>query len=222
MQFLYHENSGAPQISLQDSSLHYICNVRRFRVGDSIKLSNMKDNFLFHYRIESKLKKEIILNLKYKEAAPKANFGAHIIQGIIDHNEFYKNLPLLNELMVSKITLFYADFSQKQFRFNINRIDKILISSCMQCARVHKMDIEFMPNLDSILDIYPHSMAFDFNNEVKNDIFKNCKSFIIGPEGGFSLRERKLLEGKSFALNHNLILKSSTASVFIAAKSLEL
>ena len=222
MQFLYHENSGNNELSLKDLDLHYVCNVRRFKVGDVIKLSNMKNNILYSYRINAKSKKEIFLSVESKTIIKIPLLGPHIIQSIIDPSEFYKILPLLNELMVSKITLFYADFSQKQFRFNTSRIEKILISSCMQCSRLHKMEIEFISNLDKVIELYPNALAFDFNCEVRNDIFKNYKSFIIGPEGGFSPRERKLLEGRCFSIDYNLILKSTTSSVFIASRSLKL
>ena len=222
MQFLYHENSGNNELSLKDLDLHYVCNVRRFKVGDVIKLSNMKNNILYSYEINAKSKKEIFLVIQSKTMINPPPLGPHIIQSIIDPSEFYKILPLLNELMISKITLFYADFSQRQFRFNTSRIEKILISSCMQCSRLHRMEIEFIPNLDKVIELYPRALAFDFNCEVRNDIFENSESFIIGPEGGFSPRERRLLEGRCFSIDYNLILKSTTASVFIASRSLKL
>lgn len=143
----------------------------------------------------------------------------HIIQAIIDNNDFDKILPFLNELYVDKITLFYADFSQRNQKINLERLTNILINSSMQCGRLNLMKIEVFNNLDSVLEAYKNCFALDFGCEIIDNL-KDKNSFIIGAEGGFSKRERELLKECSFSINHPLILKSQTASIFIASQKI--
>lgn len=140
----------------------------------------------------------------------------HIIQAIID--EFDKVLPALNELFVEKITLFYADFSQKNIRVNLERLEAILISSSMQCGRLRKMEIEILGSLDCVVEKYSDAVALDFVPKARN--LCDFKRFIIGPEGGFSPRERELLNARKIAIsgiNHPLILRAKTTSILIAS-----
>lgn len=220
MQFIYHKNCGDSNITLNKDSIHHIFSVRRekYDIGDILKCVNLVDPTIYDYKLISKNKKEIVLecvdSITIQQKSPKT----HIIQAIIDINEFSKILPSLNELFVKKITFFYSDFSQKNQKINIDRLTKIVINSCLQCGRMDLMDFEILPNLDLVLQTYNNAMALDF--EGKTCDIKSFDSFIIGAEGGFSQRERKLLQNRTFSIDYPLILRSATASLCIAAKKI--
>ena len=143
----------------------------------------------------------------------------HIIQAII--SDFDKILPFLNELFVEKISLFYADFSQKNIRVNLERLESILISSLMQCGRLDKMKIELFNSLDEVMSAYSDLVALDFGAECAD--LASLNHFIIGAEGGFSQRERELFKARNVrvsGINHNLTLRSQTASILVASKKI--
>ena len=243
MQFIYDENAGAKTLILNVKQNHYLFNVRRLKAqsGEIFKFANLRDGKLYSYKFAESSGKESNLDsatrVKGTESRAKsiesraksatfhlldsANITqnspkTHIIQAIID--EFDKVLPALNELFVEKITLFYADFSQKNIRVNLARLEAILISSSMQCGRLRKMEIEILGSLDCVVEKYSDAVALDFVPKARN--LCDFKRFIIGPEGGFSPRERELLKARKITIsgiNHPLILRTKTTSIFVAS-----
>lgn len=220
LHFIYHKDCGNSIITLDKSTLHHIVDVRREKcnIGDILRFANLKDSKIYQYKLIDKTKKEITLHHLDSTIITQKSYNTHIIQAIIDMNEFSKILPSLNELFVDKITFFYSDFSQKNQKVNIERLTKILINSCTQCGRINLMDFEILQNLDMVLDLYGDAIALDFDGKSHN--IKSFNSFIVGPEGGFSKREKMLLAHKSLGINHPLILRSITASIYIAANKI--
>ncbi|XPV54809.1 MAG: hypothetical protein ACNI3H_07545 [Halarcobacter ebronensis] len=51
---------------------------------------------------------------------------------IVDPKTIEKELPYLNELGVRKITFISCDYSQKNFKLNFEKLEKILVNSSSQ------------------------------------------------------------------------------------------
>lgn len=219
MQFLYQIEAGKQELTLEDEAFHYVFNVRRKKADNNhLTLANMQDSTLYKYRILKVEKKKALLDLIDSNTIEQTSKNTHIIQSIIDMNEFYKTLPYLNELFVEKITFFYSDFSQKNEKINIEKLNKILINSSMQCGRMSIMKLEILNNLQEVLDCNKDAIALDFNANQCN--IKSYNSFIIGPEGGFSKNEKEVLKDRSFGINNPLIMRSKTAAIFVAANKI--
>lgn len=216
MQFIYHQDCGNSHLILEDKAFHHFFNVRRTKqhINKDFDFANLKDSKLYRYKLLFLDKKKAYFDMLDSRLLIQKSPKTHIIQAVIDNAEFDKTLPLLNELMVEKVSLFYADFSQKNYKINTKRLESILINSCMQCGRLSMMDIEIFDSLDSILEVYEDALALDFGAESLD--LRAHNRFIIGPEGGFSSRERGLLKHKA-SISHPLILRSHTASVFVAS-----
>lgn len=219
MQFLYQIEAGKQELTLEDEAFHYVFNVRRKKADNNhLTLANMQDSTLYKYRILKVEKKKALLDLIDSNTIEQTSNNTHIIQSIIDMNEFYKTLPYLNELFVEKITFFYSDFSQRNEKINIEKLNKILINSSMQCGRMSIMKLEILNNLQEVLDCNKDAIALDFNANQCN--IKSYNSFIIGPEGGFSKNEKEVLKDRSFGINNPLIMRSKTAAIFVAANKI--
>ncbi len=219
MQFLYQIEAGKQELTLEDEAFHYVFNVRRKKADNNhLTLANMQDSTLYKYRILKVEKKKALLDLIDSNTIEQTSKNTHIIQSIIDMNEFYKTLPYLNELFVEKITFFYSDFSQRNEKINIEKLNKILINSSMQCGRMSIMKLEILNNLQEVLDCNKDAIALDFNANQCN--IKSYNSFIIGPEGGFSKNEKEVLKDRSFGINNPLIMRSKTAAIFVAANKI--
>jgi len=218
MQFIYYP-APSSQITIKGDEHKYLFKVRRIKKDELVKIRNLKDDYLYTYAISEITKKYAILTLKSKELRankPYKNF--HLAWCVIDPKNIEKALPSLNEIGVSKITFIYCDFSQKNFKLKLERIKKILINSSQQCGRSDLMKIEILNSSKEFFEKYLEFYALDFDGE---KITKNIDSnipFFVGPEGGFSVEERKCFKNK-IKLD-GFILRSETAAISIASKIL--
>jgi len=214
MQFLYHIDAGLPKIEIDGESYRYIFKVRRHKEGERIALRNLKDQYIYFYKIERVTRREAeLLFLEKEEKVVMPRHSKHIGWCIIDPKVVEKTLPMLNELGVEKISFVYCDRSQKNFKLDFDRLNRILISSCQQCGRSKLMKFEIFDSIKSYFKEYPDSAILDFGGkpiECKDGV----KSILVGCEGGFSDEERELFKNRPiFTLNTPLILRSESAVV---------
>jgi 16S rRNA (uracil1498-N3)-methyltransferase len=219
MQFVYVKEAKEDNLYLNTKEYAHLFKVRRIRNKTLLHVRNLQDNFLYTYEIVNIDKKEAYLKLlEKKELIIKPKKELHVGWCVVDVKTVEKNLAMLNEIGVGKVTFVYADYSQKNFKFDKERIERILINSCEQCGRSNLMKFEFLQNVDEFLVHYPQSAIIDFS---KKFLEKDCEqnSFLIGPEGGFTQRERELFSHHEiYGFDTPLILKSESAVMSVCAK----
>jgi 16S rRNA (uracil1498-N3)-methyltransferase len=213
LQFIYSNLSGNLRIEIDGELYNYIFKVRRHRADEVLFLRNPESpKTLFQYRISEVSRRKAILNLE-NQAENFIEQTKNTVLGwcLVDPKTVEKTLPMLNELGISKIAFIYCDFSQKNFKLDFGRIQRILETSSMQCGRFDTPEIETFQNLKTFLETYQNAFAIDFS---KNKIIPKSKNleFVVGCEGGFSENERKLFK-KSLSLPSQNILRSETAVV---------
>lgn len=228
MQFLYHKDAGNPLVSVNDENVNYLMKVRRVQLGETLALRNLNDDNLYTYELSEIGKKALTLRLQASQNAPSnIKSHLHLLWAIIEPKIIEKTLPMLNELGVSRISFFYAAFSQGHFKLSLPRMEKILIQSCQQCGRSDLMELELYKNFHRICEEYTDFYAFDFGgvdicnftpcqNHSKIGKEKHLVRIMVGAEGGFNTKERERF-AKIITLNDTLILRSESASVFIAS-----
>lgn len=221
MQFVYHSNAGEQTLNVDTREYEHIFKVRRIAVGEVLHWRNLEDAFVYDYEITQIGKKEAQLELIAKKELPLSPSKIfHLGWSVIDPKIIEKTLPMLNELGVSKISFVYAEFSQKNHKLDLERIKRILINSSQQCGRSLLMQIEVFSDLQSYLKAYPQIFVLDFT-EKKLEDQNTVSSILVGPEGGFSQKEREMLKNQSIVgLKCNTILRSETAVVAVASKIL--
>lgn len=214
MQFILHENAGEAQITLQGEIYHHLFHSRRMRKLESLNLCNGRDFNLYLYTITELGKKDARLTLKATQAAPFKNPPkGHLIWAIIEPKSIEKTLPMLNELNLAKITFFYAQYSQKQFKLDLQRFQRILKGSCEQCGRMVGLEIEILPNLNQVLQNYPNFAVLDFGGKPLNHPLEI--PLMVGCEGGLSQEEHEILQDKLiFSAPKCNILRSETAALY--------
>jgi len=222
MQFIYHANSG-DSLLIIDKDLHkYLFKVRRSKVKDNIFLRNLENNFIYKYQIISIDKKQAQISLiskEYKEI--KTNKSLHIGWCIVDPKTIEKEIASLNELGVTKISFIYCNYSQKQYKINFEKLEKILINSSQQCGRSSIIKLEVIDSFEEFLGIYPNSYMFNFSSNRIDTQKDNIETIIVGCEGGFSKSEvENFNQDKIVGINSNMILRSETAIVSITSKIL--
>ncbi len=221
MQYLYHAQAGLSKLQLSGDEHRYIFKVRRHRVGETIYLRNLNDGILYEYHIEQLDKKIAYLQiLSQRELFISAKRPLHIAWCKIDPKSVEKVLHTLNEIGVSKITFIDCQRSQKSFRMDFVRLQKILINSSQQCGRSVLMELAEEESMEKFLQKYPEGRMLNFS---KNILTKesDIETLLIGPEGGFSTEESELMESdKIVGFDTQLILKSESAICSVATKLL--
>lgn len=218
MQFSYHQNAGASTLEIDGDLYNYLFKVRRHKSEETFDFRNLKDNFIYTYQVLNVSKRSADLSLvKSIDKGYLPLKTIHIGWCVVDPKTIEKTLPFLNELGIDKISFIYSDFSQKNFKMNYDRYEKIVINSCMQCGRSNMMKFEEYKSIKDFLKSYPNASILDFS---QNTMRQDCdiETIIIGSEGGFSENERKMFDNaKIIGLKNNLILRSETAAISVSS-----
>ncbi len=220
MQFSYDEFCGGDVFEIKDEVYNYIVKARRHKVGDEIYFRNLKDSFIYLYKIEEINKKNALLRLVSKEEKIIKNpKSLHLGWCVIDVKNIEKTLPSLNELGVDKITFIYCEYSQKNFKINIEKLNKILINSSTQCGRSDIIKLEVCNGLEKFLKENSEVYFLDFSQKFVDEKKSDIKTLVIGCEGGFSNKERAGFD-KDFVIGFDLplILRSETAIITATSK----
>jgi len=220
--YIFSDDASKNRINLKGEMYKYLVKVRRHKLDDIIYLKN-KDSIdtLYKYKISNiegrSLDLQLISSEIYKLHAKK---NLHIAWCVIDFKSIEKVLPILNEIGVNKISFIYCDRSQKNFRLDFKRFERILESSMQQCGRSSFMKFDTYKNIQTFIEKYPDTKVFDFSDTIL-DKKADFNTVLIGCEGGFSQNEKEFLSSlEVFRLDTPMILRSESAVVAVASKIL--
>tara|TARA_Y100001970_G_scaffold253279_1_gene327887 strand:+ start:13864 stop:14583 length:720 start_codon:yes stop_codon:yes gene_type:complete len=219
--FYPHELKSGLISKLSKNQSHYIKNVMRLRQGGKISLFNSKNGewdarILTNNKDLIEIKVEKLYRPKEKENNLWLAFSP------------IKKVP--QDMMLQKTTElgiqnFFPLICERSIvrEINIERSEKIITEACEQSNRISVPKINKIQKLENFLKHFPEngSLLFcDINTEYskkKNILSKtNPICVLIGPEGDFSEKERKLIvdhkKTTSISLAKN-ILRSETAAI---------
>jgi len=219
--YLYNTEAGISQLSLEGDDHRYIFKVRRHKVDDTLYLRNLRDGLLHRYLITYIDKQSVHLLLQESSVLEvKAKHSLHIGWCVIDPKSVEKVLPSLNEMGVEKITFIYCKRSQKSFKLDFKRLEKILLNSSQQSGRSEMMKLEIAKDLQQFLADNPESKMLNFS---ENNVIgtPTIDTIVIGCEGGFQEDEVVLFDTQCIVgLDTPLVLKSESAVCAVASKIL--
>ena len=220
MIYVFNEDAGDENLILKGELFKYMIKVRRHKIDDEILFRNQNDIKTLHrYKIVEIAPKKVILELlnsKYLEI--KAKKDLHIGWCKIDVKSIEKILPSLSEIGVNKITFIDCDRSQRNIKLDFKRFNRILESSMQQCGSTQKIEFVISKNLEEFIRLNPDAKVFDFTEKTLDEV-GDIKTIIIGCEGGFSQKEKKLLSSlEVFRLDTPMVLRSESAVMAVASK----
>ncbi|SHO80710.1 Ribosomal RNA small subunit methyltransferase E [hydrothermal vent metagenome] len=218
MQYLYNQNAKDEQILIVNDDYRYIIKARRHRVGDIIYLRNLQDDYIYKYSIENISRRDAQIRFISKEIlVVEASKKLHIGWCIIDNKVVEKNIVYLNEIGVERITFIYCNRSQKSFKVDFDKLNKILINSSSQCGRSKMMKLDITYSLQEFKDSNPNSKMLNFSpNKIRKN--SNIDTVVVGCEGGFTNSEVELFEDKDIVgLDSSMILKSQSATIALSS-----
>ncbi len=220
--YVVHENASKSHLTLKGDLHKYLIKVRRHVEGNEISLRNTEDlKMLYKYKIVSVDARSLDLELMSSEINEvKAQKELHIAWCVIDSKSIEKVLPTLSEIGVSKISFIYCDRSQKNFKLDFKRLDRIVEASMQQSGRTSIIEFDTYKNIAAFISAFPDTKVFDFTDNILSGD-SDFKRVLIGCEGGFSKDEKELLKSQEvFRLNTPMVLRSESAVMVIASKIL--
>ena len=210
-------------VRINDSELlHQWIKVFRLKASDRVILFNGNGmEYEGYFKILAKNEAVLIFDKENNiENTPKVEL--HIFQSIIKKDNFELIAQKCTEIGVSAFHPIISERSEKK-DLNIERINKIVTEASEQSGRGSVPEVFTPASLeDSIKDFLGNLFVLDFDG--KN--FSSIKpkdgdkiGLLLGPEGGWSEKEREFLKRKgikSVSLG-NQVLRAETASIVASA-----
>ncbi len=220
--YIFDDEAGRDTLHVRGDLYKYLIKVRRHKEGDELDFRARQNiETLYRYKIESiePRSAELFLTSSKREEV-KSTKSLHIGWCVIDSNSIEKALPSLCEMGVEKISFISCDRSQKNFKLDFKRFERILEASMQQCGRSTYIEFDTYKNVEEFITKFPDVNVFDFcQSKLQN--YSSIKTVLIGCEGGFSDKERELLSSlKTFRLDTPMVLRSESAVTAVAAKIL--
>ena len=220
--YIFDKHAGETLLTLKGELHKYLIKVRRHSIGDELAFRNRDEIKTLHrYKVVEVEPRSAILELIdsniYEVNATKE---LHIAWCVIDAKSVEKVLPSLCEIGVSKISFIFCERSQKNFKPDFKRYERIVEASMQQSGRTSFMAFNTYKNIATFIQEYPDTKVFDFTDNVLtgNSDFQRV---LIGCEGGFSKMEKEMLQTQEvFRLDSKMILRSESAVMAVASKIL--
>ena len=227
MQRYFAKGKLADEFILHDSDMHHIKNVMRGKIDDKIEV--IYNNITYVSRIKSldPLSLEVVDKIvEDKEMMTNLTIAVSLV------NEQKMDLILqkLTELGVSTIIPVKTERSivkldEKKALKKIARWQMICKEASEQSKRTTIPEVKEIMSIESLASV-PNSLKLlcSLNSKTKplqNYLKKNMKEvlFVIGPEGGFTLKEEKYLLDNNFkpVTLGKRVMRVETATMYVAS-----
>lgn len=214
---------ASASLELGGDQTHYLRAVLRMAPGEQVRLFNGKDGeWVCEIEVITKKRTTLKALEKLREQIKPGDcwyLFAPLKQARLDYIA-----QKATEMGASRIQPVKTEYSQVS-RVNEARMQANAAEAAEQCELLNVPQITPVQKLETILQDWPHERVLFFCNETEQSsspletlqTYKNNPlSVLIGPEGGFSPAEIKLLMAKDFVVPISLgprILRADTAGV---------
>lgn len=175
--------------------IHQLKDVFRMKRGEKVVLFD-GTGYEYEATIELLTKKEAMFLVGEGIEKEDKGSGAHLFLSIIKKDNFELAIEKATELGVTTITPVIAERSQYK-SIRQDRLQKIIKEAAEQCGRVTLPNITPELSLEETLEQYPDITVLDIDGQ-EGEI--GTKNILVGPEGGWSDKERALFEERSVAI----------------------
>lgn len=222
MIYILDDDAGKDFLHVKGDLYKYLVKVRRHSEGDELSFRSREDIKTLHkYRLQSVESRSVELSLISSHVQEvKSKKSLHVAWCVIDSKSIEKVLPSLCEIGVEKISFISCDRSQKNFKLDFKRFDRIVEASMQQSGRSNYIEFDMYNKIKEFIEEFPNTKVFDFcDTTLQNS--SDFETVLIGCEGGFSADEKGLLSNlEVFRLNTPMILRSESAVMAVASRIL--
>lgn len=198
---LFYADPGKIQnntVIISGQEAEHITKVLRHSIGDTVMVTDGKGNW-FDCEIKDFQKSTVFLEITGTHNEEKSPPEVCLCLGIIkkrDRLEFAVEKSV--ELGISKVVLFNGEHSQKS-NVREDRLEKTVISAMKQSLRFYLPEIVVESSLQGAIKNHAKDskvIVADETTEMREESKESPENYfiIVGPEGGFSKREREYLQ----------------------------
>ena len=226
MQRYFAKNIEENKITLSNSDMHHIKNVMRMKENDKVEVVYDKKTYLCN--LDNNLELHIDAVINEDKELPKEIIA---IIGLVKEQKMDLVLQKLTELGVSKIIP--VNMERSIVKLDTKKEDKKLIrwnTICKEASEQSKRNtipivtnvINFKDIINIEADLKLCCSVSEKDNIISNYLSNNnynSVSFVIGPEGGLTLKEENCLKEKNYNLVSlgSLVFRMETACIYMAS-----
>ena len=210
---------------IENKQFHYLINVMRKKNDDCFFIFNELDGE-FIAKIISVNKKKLTINILQKLKIPEKLSDIWVIFAPVKKNATDIIIQKSTELGVSRIIPILTERTITR-KINLKRMEDIAIESSEQSERVTIPEIMPIQDMTKVISEWDMNRKIYYGDETMRHNKNNAKdvpqqithasgAILIGPEGGFSMKEIDFLKSKSFVIPINFgprVLRSDTAVI---------
>ena len=213
-------------VELNSSQSHYLSSVLRKKNGSELLLFNGRDGG-FLCKVEASSKRHLSVYCKQKVLSQTISPDLWMLFVPIKKVRMEFMVQKVTELGVSKIWPVQSEFGQVR-QIKNEKLRSYTIEAAEQTERLDLPEIGDFMKLQAVLESWPVDRMLIVCDETKSEIKKarpmtalngsraSKAAILIGPEGGFSSKERKQLKSYPYTEHVSLgprILRSDTAAM---------
>ena len=222
MIYTFDDSAGQETLHVKGELYKYLIKVRRHVEGDELSFRSRDTIKTLHKykvtRVESRSAELSLISSQIEEVKSKKYL--HVAWCTIDPKSIEKVLPSLCEIGVGKISFISCDRTQKNFKLDFKRFERIIEASMQQSGRSSFIEFDMYKNIKEFIKEFPDTKVFDFCETTLDDS-SDFQRILIGCEGGFSLEEKEFLSKQDvFRLDTPMVLRSESAVMALASKIL--
>lgn len=216
------ENVCGNQLKIVGQEAIHVSKVLRYKIGDSIYVTDGQGK-RYSCTIDVISKQDVQLSIEQSVFEEKELPMITVAIGAIKKkNRLEFAVEKVTELGADEIVLFNADHSEKT-NLRKDRIFNTVLSAMKQSLRVYLPKITYQESTEKLVQSIPKSTQVILADESTSESTVNKTAntgscfLVVGPEGGFSKKERKLFSSKK-AFHYSLgahRLRTETAAMII-------
>ena len=211
------------QFAVSPEQAHYLTNVMRLSVGDELLLFNGRDGE-WRSRVAQVGKRACLLEPLIRTQAQAIGLDLDLIVALVKRARLETIVEKAAELGARRVRLAITERTNAE-RTNVERLTAIATEAAEQTGRLDVPEIVPPEKLDRMIADWPADRPLMFCDEAGDAApalatlagrTQGPWAVLIGPEGGFSPRERALIRSAAGAVPVSLgprILRADTAAI---------
>ncbi|MDR3179280.1 MAG: 16S rRNA (uracil(1498)-N(3))-methyltransferase [Holosporaceae bacterium] len=215
--YALHKLSAHAEVSLDNRQMHHAIHVLRLKKNDDVIMFNEHSGEWHCQIIDEKKTSVKCISILRNAMAEK---GPVLAISLINPVKMSLLLEKTTELGVTKIIPVISQYTQYK-NFNLKKAENIVIGASEQSRRMTIPQICAPLDLQKFLNTYPFNFPLLVGDETRagialKDAVSSEIAFLVGPEGGFSTAEFKMMEKYDFIKKITIgknILRSETAAI---------
>ena len=214
--------SANGEITLGREQAHYLTGVLRLSAGDAVRAFNGKDGEWLAY-LATVTKKSVSLRCERRVAEAKLPPDIDYIFAPLKHARLDYMVQKATELGARRLRPVMTSRTVAE-RVNLDRMRANVVEAAEQCNLVHVPEVLEPEKLEKVLASWEQGRSLVYCDETKIDTnpleslkaLKTPSAVLVGPEGGFTEDEKKLLNSSNFVIPISLgprIMRADTAAI---------